>query len=84
MATTYCASKWLEEILQQSDKRRGKKKRHAVTNGKKISIVYNFKLKGRLIFTNREEEKWGKKENEKKDFPDVIFATTLRLVASLL
>lgn len=66
MATTYCASNWLEEIFQQSDKRAGEKKETAVTNGKKISIVYNFKLKGRLLFTKREEEKKEKKAQMKK------------------
>lgn len=67
-----------------------KKKRHAVTNGKKISIVYDFKLKAGLIFARGggEEEERGEREkqNEKKkeEFPEVIFAAAPRLATSLL
>lgn len=62
-----------------------------MTNGKKISIVYDFKLKAGLIFARGgkrrrrgERERNSTTEKKKEKFPEVIFAAAPRLATSLL
>lgn len=87
-ATTYCARKRLEEILQQSDKRAEEKKETRGDKWKKDKHRLRLQVESRTDICEGGEE--GRERNsttekkKKEEFPEVIFAAAPRLATSLL